>query len=210
MADLVRPSTSLSAGLPLSDADLAELLDRHCVNERGRALVRTIRTTPPATRPTGRFGNVTGRYPSAKMGFAIGYDSRTAELVFVVLCETGPDVLEYYDHPTALTLDYPVASGRRCVHPHTPDFLVLGKKFTGFVEVKPEVTLRKLVEKSPHRYETTAEGGFRSPPAEAAAAEYGLGYRIWTPSRETQVLADNLRFLQASFGQCPCGLTGER
>ena len=210
MADLVTLSPSLQSELPLSDSDLAELLAHHSVNERGQALVRTIRTTPPATRPTGRYGNVTGRYPSAKMGFAIGYDSRTAELVFLVLCETDAEVFEYYDHPTALTLDYPVASGRRCVHPHTPDFLVLGKKFAGFVEVKPEATLRKLVEKSPHRYELTAEGGFRSPPAEAAAAAYGLGYRIWTPSRETQVLADNLRFLQASFGQCPSGLIGER
>ena len=210
MADCVRPSTSLSAGLPLSDADLAELLDRHCVNERGRALVRTIRTTPSSTRPTGRFGNVTGRYPSAKMGYAIGYESRTAELVFVVLSETDPDVLEYYDHPVELTLDYRSASGRRCVHAYRPDFFVLRTTKSEFVEVKPEATLRKLVEKSPHRYQATAEGGFLSPPAEAAAAQYGLGYRIWTPSRETQVLADNLRFLQASFGQCPSGLTGER
>ena len=210
MADLVRLDSLAASKLPLSDSDIAELLAQHGVNERGQALVRTIRTTLPATRSTGRYGNVTGRYPSAKMRFTIGYDSRTGELAFIVLCETDADVFEYYDHPIELTLDYRSASGRRCVHAYTPDFFVLGKAFADLVEVKPESVLRNLVEASPHRYEATAEGGFRSPPAEAAAAEFGLGYRLWTPSREVQVLADNLRFLQASFGQCPSGLTGER
>ena len=210
MADLVRPSTLLCAELPLSEAHLAQLLAHHRVNERGVALVRTIRTTPSDRRRAGKAGNVTGWYPSRKMGFTVGYDSRTGELVYIVLCEIDGEVYEYFDHPAKLTLDYKSASGLRLVHTYTPDSLVLSEAFAGFVEVKPVTALQKLVEKSPHRYQEVADGQFRSPPAEAAAAAYGLGFKIWTPSRDTQVLADNLRYLHASFASRPSGLTQSR
>ena len=152
MADIVRPSTLLRAALPLSEAHLVQLLAHHRVNERGVALVRTIRTTPPDRRRAGKAGNVTGWYPSRKMGFTIGYDSRTGELVYIVLCETDAGVHEYFDHPAHLTLDYESASGPRVVHAYTPDLLVLSEAFAGFVEVKLVKELNKLVQKSPHRY----------------------------------------------------------
>ena len=210
MADLVRPSTLLCAELPLSEAHLAQLLAHHRVNERGVALVRTIRTTPSDRRRAGKAGNVTGWYPSRKMGFTVGYDSRTGELVYIVLCEIDGEVYEYFDHPTNLSLDYESASGLRLVHTYTPDFLVLSEAFAGFVEVKLVKELNKLVQKSPHRYQEVADGEFRSPPAEAAAAAYGLGFKIWTPSRDVQVLADNLRYLHASFASRPSALTQSR
>ena len=117
---------------------LGDLLARHEVNDAGRELVRSVREGQPARAVEGRGGNVTGRYPSRKMGRTVQYESRTVELSFVILCETNATVVEYYDQPCFLSLEYPSKKGRRLLVNHTPDFLVLGTEFAGFIECKPE------------------------------------------------------------------------
>ena len=179
---------------------LGALLTSHGVTDAGQDLVRRVRSGQPVRAGDGRAGNVTGRYPSRKMGVIIQYESRNVEFAFVMLCETDPAVHEYYDQPCELSLDYKT-KGRRVVVSHTPDFLVLGTEYAGFVECKTADALPKLAAKSPLRYVADGNGGWRCPPGEAAAERYGLGYRVWTPAGVSRAFIDNLRFLEAEWGR---------
>ena len=183
---------------------LPDLLAQHGVTDAGWELVRSVRAGHPARSVAGRAGNVTGRYPSRKMGLTIQYESRTVEFAFVILCETDESVSEYFDQPCSLSLEYSTKSGRRLVVNHTPDFLVLGTEFAGFVECKPTDKLPKLAADAPNRYVADGEGRWRCPPGEVAAARYGLGYRIWTPVGVSPALIDNTRFLEARWGGDSC------
>ena len=157
------------------DDRLDSLLAAHRVNGLGRELIGSVRTGDPARAVSGRAGNVTGRYPSRKMGRTIQYESRTVEFAFVILCEIDETVTEYFDQPCQLSLEYKSKSNRRVVVSHTPDFLVLGTEFVGFVECKPADKLPKLAGERPSRYVADGESAWRCPPGEAAAQRYGLG-----------------------------------
>ena len=185
-----------------SDASVAleALLVGHGVNDAGLELVQSVRSGQPVRTGDGRGGNVTGRYPSRKMGCTIQYESAHVEFAFLMLCETDPGVHEYFDQPCRLSLKYASKSGQSVGVAHTPDFLVLGDEFAGFVECKAADALPKLVEQSPSRYVADGNGGWRCPPGEAAAERYGLGYRVWTPAGVSPALIDNLRFLEAEWG----------
>ena len=181
-------------------AALETLLVGRGVTDAGLDLIRRVGSGQPVRSGHSRAGNVTGRYPSRKMGVTIQYESRNVEFVFVILYETDPAVHEYFDQPWQLSLDYRVKSQRRVVVNHTPDFLVLGPEYAGFVECKAAGALPQLAERSPNRYVADGDGGWRCPPGEAAAERYGLGYRVWTPAGVSRELSDNLRFLEAEWG----------
>lgn len=86
----------------------------HCgFSAPARALLSDIRQSPPVRRVTGRRGNVHGHYPSRKMGLTIQFESHTVELWAIYAMEHDPGVLEYYDQPTRLKLQYVGPSGRR-------------------------------------------------------------------------------------------------
>ena len=190
----------------MSDNDFDALLADHGVNERGRRLIESVRNGPPARAVTGGRGNVTGRYPSLKMRRTIQYESRNCEFAFVISCEVDETIIEFWDQPCALSLEYQSKSkvegkpGRRVPVSHTPDFLVIGSEFVGFVECKLVDQLVKLSQKAPARYVGHAGAGWRCPPGEAAAARYGLGYRVWTPAGLTPAFVDNMRFLEVEWG----------
>ena len=189
------------ASLPLSSADLEALLRTHGVNDRGVELIHQIRTGPPARAVAGGAGNVTGRYPSRKMGRTVQYESRTVELAFIIACETDQDVREYYDQPVPLSLSYSSLKGRRVVTTHVPDFFVLSASFVGFVECKPAEKLPELAQQSPSRYVRTDDGVFVCPPGEDAATQYGLRYKVWSPPAGSAMLTDNARFLEVEWGR---------
>jgi len=46
-----------------------------------RTLIARLRALPPSRRVQSRAGNVSGRYPSRKMGVTIQFESHTVELV---------------------------------------------------------------------------------------------------------------------------------
>ena len=180
---------------------LGALLEIHGVTHPGHELLRRVRQGPPARAVEGAGGNVTGRYPSRKMGRTIQYESRTVEFAFVVLCEIDPEVIEYYDQPARLSLRYAGKDGRAVVSAHIPDFLVLGNKFVGYIECKDESRMAELAEETPTRYVADGDGRWRCPPGEEAAMSYGLGYRIWTPRDVSPSMIDNARFLEAEWGR---------
>jgi len=81
----------------LSDEAFVQWCQRLALSEEARTIITLIRTSPPSRRVQGRAGNVSGQYPSRKMGFGIQFESRHNELAAITLMEHDPAVLEYYD-----------------------------------------------------------------------------------------------------------------
>ena len=170
------------------------------LSEDTRALITRIRSSAPSRRVGGGRSNVSGRYPSKKMGVTIQFESHRVELAFVHEMEHDPDVLEYYDQPPAIPLEYRSANGRRLTVMHTPDYFVIRRDTGTWEECKTEEDLGKLGEKSPHRYCRGENGGWCCPPGEAYAEQFGLRYRVrssaeinWAYQRNTQFLEDYFR-----------------
>src|SRR5579859_3457661 len=112
-------------------------------------LIARIRFSTPSRRVQGRAGNVSGTYPSHKMGVTIQFESHTVELGAIYLMEHDDEVLEYYDQPPSFKLRYQTPSGRTTAPFHTPDFFVIRKNQAGWEEWKTEEHLHKLAEKQP-------------------------------------------------------------
>jgi hypothetical protein len=75
-------------------------------NQSTIQVVTDIRAAPPTRRVRSRVGNVSGRYPSRKMGLTIQFESHTVELAGIYQMEYDSDVLEYYDQPPSIKLNY--------------------------------------------------------------------------------------------------------
>ena len=164
-------------------------------------MIATIRAIPPAHRVTSRAHNVSGRYPSRKMGVTIQFESRTVELWAIYLMEHNPDVLEFYDQPQTFKLRYQAKSGTKMLgHYYTPDFLVLRKNGVTFEEWKPEDELSRLAEKQPFRYQRQEDGTWRCPPAEEYAQSLGLSLRVCSSASLSRTYIENLIFLEDYIG----------
>ena len=184
----------------LSEEDFASWCGRLSLSREAQEMVAQIRRSDPARRVGGGRHNVSGRYPSRKMGVTIQFESHRVELAFIYQMEHDGDVLEYYDQPSSIRLEYKAANGKGLLVSHTPDFFVMRRSSAGWEECKAESELNRLAEKSPYRYQR--EGGrWRCPPGEAYAAKFGLYYRFrssaeinWTFQRNVQFLDDYWRF----------------
>ena len=179
----------------LNNADYIDWCLQLGLAEITRATITAARSRNPTRRVGGGRQNVSGRYPSRKMGVTIQFESHRVELPFVQEMEHDPAVLEYYDQPPSIPLAYPTASGRRLSVMHTPDYFVLRHDSAGWVECKTEGDLEKLAIKSPHRYVRDDVGNWRCPPGEAHASALGLDYRVWSSTRVNWKLQRNLQFL---------------
>ena len=65
----------------LSDQDLAAWAKRVGLSDEALCVVAQVRCSNPARRVGGGHSNVTGRYPSRKMGFTIQFESHRVELI---------------------------------------------------------------------------------------------------------------------------------
>ncbi|TAM83452.1 MAG: hypothetical protein EPN47_04910 [Acidobacteria bacterium] len=167
---------------------------------QARSVVDRIRSTGPARRVDGGRRNVSGHYPSRKMGVTIQFESHRVELAAIYEMEHDDFVWEFYDQPPAIKLDYLSTGGRRLGVMHTPDFFVLRREAAGWEEWKTEEELVRLAERNPNRYRRDAEGGWICLPGERHAKELGLYYRVrssleinWTFQRNLQFLDDYFR-----------------
>lgn len=180
----------------LDEAGFLAWAERLGFDERARGLVAEIRCAPPSRRVRGGARNVTGFYPSRKMGCTVQFESHRVELAAVYAMEHDPAVLEYYDQPPAIKLLYRSPKGRSLGVVHTPDFFVLRVDGAGWEEWKAEEALLRLSASSPNRYVRDPDGGWRCPPGEAYASDYGLGYSLRSSSSIDWVLQRNLCFLE--------------
>ncbi len=158
--------------------------------------IAEIRSAPPSRRVQGRASNVSGTYPSQKMGLTIQFESHKVELWAIYLMEHDPNVLEYYDQPSCFKIQYTNKAGRKIGHYHTPDFFVLSADNAAWVEWKTEAQLQKLSEKYPTRYLQSADGSWRCPPGSAYAESLGLKYQVRTDAELQPIYIQNLIFLE--------------
>src|SRR5690242_2359236 len=63
------------------------------VSAETEALIASIRAAPPVRRPSGHAGNITGRYPSPKMGVSIQFESDRVEFWAIFGMERDEEVL---------------------------------------------------------------------------------------------------------------------
>lgn len=185
----------------LNDEEFLLWCRRVGLSQGAQELVAKIRSSAPTRRVGGGRENVSGRYPSRKMGVTIQFESHRVELAFIYEMEHDPDVLEYYDQAPSIRLDYQSASERHLAVMHTPDYFVIHTGSAGWQECKHERELERLAQKSPLRYRRNGEGRWQCPPGEAYAAPFGLYYRLrssaeidWTLQRNIQYLEDYWRF----------------
>src|SRR5438067_9304319 len=81
----------------LSDPDFAAWAKGVGLSDVALSVVAHVRRSNPARRVGGGHSNVTGRYPSRKMGVTIQFESHRVELPTVYELEHDDQVFEYYD-----------------------------------------------------------------------------------------------------------------
>ncbi|MEH2382572.1 MAG: DDE-type integrase/transposase/recombinase [Nostoc sp.] len=165
------------------------------LSEKAQQEIQHVRSSAPSRRVRGAHNNVTGRYPSRKMGLSIQFESHKVELPFIYQLEHDEDVLEYYDQPPSFKLSYQEASGRNLGFYITPDFFVIHTNSVGWVECKPEDKLNQLAQKSSRRYVLGDDNQWHSPPAEQYAQQFGFFFRLWSNAEINWTLHGNLEFL---------------
>jgi putative transposase len=165
-----------------------------------QSLIARIRAAEPARRVKSGAGNVSGRYPSRKMGCTIQFESHRNELATILELEHDPTIREYYDQPPAIKLNYHAKSGKALGVLHTPDFFVIADQGAGWIECKTEEDLVRLAETQPTRYARDERGHWRCRPGEEYAVPRGLSYRLkssaeidWRFQRNVLFLEDYLR-----------------
>jgi putative transposase len=93
-----------------------------------QSLIAEIRAAEPARRVKSGPSNVSGRYPSRKMGCTIQFESHRNELATILELEHDQTVCEYYDQPPSINLHYRSPSGKALNVLHTPDFFVFAPR----------------------------------------------------------------------------------
>lgn len=179
----------------LSDLEIQQLYQRLNLSDEARAIIHQIRTSQPVRSVQSFNGNVPGRYPSRKMGVTIQFESHKNELPFIYEYEHDDDVLEYYDQPYPIKLNYKSVNGRQLGIWHTSDYFAIRRCTAGWEECKLEEKLTELAFTSPNRYLLDSEGKWRCPPGETTAQEYGLHYRIRSSKEINWFLQRNFDFL---------------
>lgn len=182
----------------LSEQDFDEYQLRLGLPDDGRLVVASIRTSDPARRVQSNPRSIMALYASSKMCSTRQCESGN-ELAGAYEYDEADDVLEFWDQPQTIRLEFENLSGRRQVVFHTPDFLVLRRNEVGFEEWKMEEQLEKLAEKYPTRYRREADGTWRCPPGEAWANPRGLYYRLRSSREINANKLRNLIFLKDYF-----------
>jgi len=125
----------------------------------------------------------------------IQFESHRVELAGIYEMEHDRDVLEYYDQPPTIKLDYETSGGKRMGVLHTPDFFVIRENEAGWEEWKTEEDLGRLGERNANRYCRGPAGQWRCPPGITYAERLGLYYRVRSSSEIDWVFQRNIQFL---------------
>ncbi|WP_460837659.1 Mu transposase C-terminal domain-containing protein [Noviherbaspirillum agri] len=162
----------------------------------GRARIKAIRSGLPVRMTNGGSKSVKVRYCSTKMGFVLDLEASHTEYAAAVTWEYDDDTFEYYPQPTKLLIRWRDKKGTSRAYYSTPDFFRISRKGFQFVECKLEEDLHELAQKHATRYSVDANGNWRSPPAEAAAAELGCEFVLRSSTQNNWTLIENYEFLR--------------
>jgi len=166
------------------------------LSQKTRQLIENIRSSEPSRSVNGRGNNVCGRYPSQKMGKTIQFESHRVEAPKIYELEQDENVLEYYDQPPPIKLNYQGKNDKKLGVIHTPDFFVLERDGAGWIECKTEEQLKKLEQKNPNRFCQDGQGNWLCPPGEEYAAQFGLSYAVCSDREFNWTLQRNFLFLE--------------
>src|SRR5260370_41234707 len=88
------------------------------------SFLSTLRASSPVRRVASRAGNVSGMYPSRKMGVTIQFESQRPQLWAILVIDQSSHLLAFYDVPHTFKLRFRDTSAKRMPgHYYTPDFL---------------------------------------------------------------------------------------
>ncbi|EAZ88911.1 TnsA endonuclease N-terminal domain-containing protein [Crocosphaera chwakensis] len=184
----------------LTNSELARLYNALKLSPIAEQEVNRIRESEPSRKVGNGRNNVSGNYPSRKMGKTIQFESHKVELPFIYQLEHDETVLEFYDQPPPIKINYQSQSGKNIGCYITPDFFVIKSGAMGWVECKSEEQLQKLAQKDSNRYFKGEDNQWHSPPAEEYAQQFGFYFRIysdaeinWTKQRNLEILSDYFR-----------------
>ena len=181
---------------PLDGVALPAYFRRLGYERSTRDLLIHIRNSPPSRTPGARRGNMPVWYPSKKMQCIIKAESAKVEFAFLLQAEHDDDVLEVWDQPPSIPLEYEDRRGRVQRPLHTPDYFLFRTSSAEWVECKTSQELVKQAETRPNRYHLNERGIWRCPPGEAYAAKYGLTYRVWASDQVNWAAQENALFLE--------------
>src|SRR6266851_126286 len=106
-------------------------------------LLSHIRNSPPSRTPGARRGNMPVWYPSKKMQCIIKAESAKVEFAFLLQAEHDDEVLEVWDQPPPILLEYHDRRGHLHQPLHTADYFVFRYESAGWEECKP---VEKLIQ----------------------------------------------------------------
>src|SRR5712692_6260696 len=189
-----------SKALPIAPAAFEQWCRARALAPSTCDYLSTIRGSQPVRRVTSRANNVSGAYPSRKMGVTIQFESQNPELWAIVMMDRDESVREFFEQPDTFKIRYLDKSGKKMQgHYYTPDFLVLRDDSVCFEEWKHDTDLKRLAAQYPFRYQQQEDGSWRCPPAEEAIAPLGLTFRVRSSSELHATYIDNLLFLEDYF-----------
>src|SRR6266852_551334 len=181
---------------PLDGIVLLAYFRRLGLSQEAQDLLIHIRSSPPSRTPGARRGNMPVWYPSKKMQCIIKAESTKVEFPILLQAEHDDNVLEMWDQPPSIPLEYLDKRGHLQQPMHTADYFVFRYRSCGWIECKPARELSRLVEKQPNRYVLDEQGMWRCPPGEAFAAKYGLTYQVWSSEQIKWAIQENSLFLE--------------
>src|SRR6266516_960824 len=181
---------------PLDGIEFLAYCWRRNFSQETQDLLTTIRTSPPSRTPGAHHGNMPVWYPSKKMQCIIKAESAKVEFAFLLAAEHDDEVLEIWDQPPSIPLEYADKRGRVQRPMHTPDYFLFRASSAQWVECKSSQELVKQAEARPNRYRLDERGVWRCPPGEVYAAKYGLTYRVWASDQINWATQDNALFLE--------------
>lgn len=180
----------------LSEQEFIIWCKKYNVSEKAKVMIEKIRSSDPVRSVSSGGRNVPGNYPSKKMGVSIQFESHTVEFPGIYMMEHDSNVLEYYDQPNSIKINYSGSKKKNIGVIYTPDFFVIRKDSAAWEEWKTESELSALSAKNPNRYKKDKNGIWRCPPGEEYAAQFGLEFHVRSSSEINRTLERNISFLE--------------
>lgn len=183
-------------GKPLDGIEFLAYCHRLNFSKKTQELLTSIRSSPPSRTPGARRGNMPVWYPSKKMQCIIKAESTKVEFAFLLQAEQDREILEVWDQPPSIPLEYLDRRGRLQQPLHTADYFLFREISAGWVECKSAQELGRVAEKQPNRYVQDEHATWHCPPGEAYAAQYGLTYHVWVSDQVNWSMQDNTLYLE--------------
>src|SRR6266487_1999780 len=181
---------------PLDGTALLAYFRQFGFPQKTQELLTSIRSSPPSRTPGAHHGNTPVWYPSKKMQCIIKAESAKVEFAFLLAAEHDDAILEIWDQPPSIPLEYTDKRGRWRRPMHTADYFIFGREECGWIECKPLEELLKQAKTRPNRFTQDEQGVWHCPPGETFAATYGLTYRVWSSDQINWIAQDNAIYLE--------------